>query len=80
MLGYFLSQIAEECDFVPKKVTEKYCSGCVVCTLKRTQHVTAPLQLILTSNFIKRLQLIEIDRIARTFNIFGATEVVAFDI
>ena len=58
MMGYFLFQIAEEYDFVPRKLVEDYCSGCTVCTLKRGQHVTAPFQPILTSNYMERLQVI----------------------
>ena len=42
-MEYFLFQIAEEYDFVPRKVTEDYCSFCTVRTLKGAQHVTAPL-------------------------------------
>ena len=59
MMGYFLFQIAEEYDFVPRKLVEDYCCGCAVCTLKRAQHVTAPLQPKLTSNFMERLQVID---------------------
>ena len=72
---YFLFQIAEEYDFVPRKLVEDYCSDCTVRTLKRAQHVTAPLQPILTSNFMERLQVIDnCDRTARVLNISVATE------
>ena len=74
MMEYFLFQIAEEYDFVPRKLVEDYCSDCTVRTLKRAQHVTAPLQPILTSNFMERLQVIDnCDRTARALNISGAT-------
>ena len=59
MIGYFLFQIAGEYDFVPRKLVEDYRSGCTVSTLKRAQHVAAPLQQILTSNFMERLQVID---------------------
>ena len=66
MMEYFLFQIAEEYDFIPRKLVEDYCSGCIVCTLKRAQHVTAALQTIPTSNFMERLQVIDnCDRTAR---------------
>ena len=73
-MEYFLFQIALEYDFVPRKFVEDYFSGCTVCTLKRAQHVTAPLQPILTSSFVERLQVNDNgDRIARALNISGAT-------
>ena len=59
MMGYFLFQITEEYDFVPRKLAEDYCSGCAVCTLKRAQHLTVPLRPILTFNFIEKLQVID---------------------
>ena len=66
MIEYFFSQIAEEYDFVPRKLVEDYCSGSTVCTMERAQHVTAPLKPILTSsNFMEILQVIDnCDRIA----------------
>ena len=73
MIESFLSQIAEEYDFVSRKLVEDYCSGSTVCTLERAQHVTATLKPILTSNFMERLQVIDnCDRIAKTLNISGA--------
>ena len=73
-MEYFLFQITEEYDFIPRKHVEDYCSSCTVCTMKRAQHVTAPLQPILTSNFMERLQVIDNgDRIAKALNISGAT-------
>ena len=59
MIGYFLFQIAGEYDLVTRKLVEDYCCGCMVCTFKRAHHVTAPLQPILTSNFMKKLQAID---------------------
>ena len=44
MIESFLSQIAEEYDFVSRKLVEDYCSGSTVCTLERAQHVTATLK------------------------------------
>ena len=76
MIEYFLFQITEEYDFVPRKPVEDYCSGCTVCALKRAHHVTAPLQPILTSNFMERLLVIDnCDRFARALNISGATSI-----
>ena len=59
MMGYFLFQITEEYNFVPRKLVEDYCSGCTVCTLKRAQHVIAQLPPILKFNFMERLQAID---------------------
>ena len=74
MMEYFLFQIAEEYDFVPRRLVEDYCGGCTVCTLKRAQHVTAPLRSILTSHFMEQLQVIDnFDRTARALKISGAT-------
>ena len=74
MMEKILSQIAEEYDFLPRRLLEDYCSGCTVCTLKRAYRVSAPLQPILTSNFMERLQVIDnFDRIYRALNISGAT-------
>ena len=50
-------QIAADNDFVPRKLVEEYISLCTIFTLKRARKVVAPLQPILTSNFMERLQV-----------------------
>jgi len=53
--------ISEEYAFISRKMVEEYCKLCTTCTLKRAQNVVAPMQPILTSNFMERLQIDLID-------------------